>query len=162
MNFGPPANFEIVVTGTESLVFEWDPPYGSEDLGILSYTLFCHPHFQDEISVTVPTTGTITLEDEFLPGTTYTCAVYGTNADGDGLRAVQTTITQEGIQLLQYNSSTDYFMLPQVKDIFPSWCLETLLMWRGSIYNRRMMVLLNPSSLLEDCPLGPLFTPELM
>lgn len=97
VNFGPPTNFEIVVTGTETLTFIWDAPYDSDDLEIVSYTLFCHPRFQDEISIIVPIPGTITLDDEFLPGTTYTCSVYGTNADGDGLTAIQTSTTREGI-----------------------------------------------------------------
>ena len=82
--------------GTESLTFSWEAPYDSSDLNIESYTLFCHPQFQDEITVTVPTAGTVTLEEEFLPGTTYTCSVYATNAAGDGLTADQTQTTLEG------------------------------------------------------------------
>lgn len=98
-----------MVAGTESLTFRWDAPYGSEGLEIVSYTLFCHPRFKDEISVTVPIPGTITLEDEFLPGTTYTCSVYGTNDDGDGVRAVQTAITEDGI----YTDLLWYITAPQ-------------------------------------------------
>ena len=96
VNIGPPTNFEILVTGTETLTFRWDEPYAAGDLNIESYTLFCHPMFQDEISITVPTPDSITLEEDFLPGTTYTCSVFATNVDGDGVTAVQTATTLEG------------------------------------------------------------------
>ena len=96
MNIGPPTNFEIVAIGTESLRFRWDPPYDSDDLNIMSYTIYCNPQFHDEISVTVAFASTIALDSQFIPGTTYTCSVYATNAVGDGLAAEATATTLEG------------------------------------------------------------------
>ena len=106
VNIGPPTNFEVVATGTESLQISWEAPYDSADLNILSYTISCDPQFHDEISVTVPVATTIVLESQFIPGTTYTCSVYATNADGNGIAAEATAITLEGqilaIQILIY------------------------------------------------------------
>lgn len=85
-----------MVTGAETLTFSWEVPYDSEDLNIESYTIECNPRFQEEITITVPLPGSITLAEDFLPGTTYTCSVYATNALGDGVAAVQTATTLEG------------------------------------------------------------------
>jgi hypothetical protein len=102
LNIGPPTNFEIVAAGTESLRFSWEPPYDSDDLNILSYTIYCSPRFHDEISVTVPIAGTVVLESQFIPGTTYTCSIYATNADGDGSTAVAIATTLEGEGFLPF------------------------------------------------------------
>ena len=111
MNIGPPTNFEIVAAGTESLRFSWEPPYDSDDINIISYTIYCSPQFHDEISVTVPIAGTIILESQFIPGTIYTCSIYATNADGDGPTAVAIATTLEGKPLATYFPASHHVLL---------------------------------------------------
>ena len=91
---GPPQNFQINVTGTETLTFSWELPLSIGLDEIQYFVINCEPKFQHDLTQVVADSFTATLE-EFLPGTTYTCTV-AAKTNELGAPAVQTATTQEG------------------------------------------------------------------
>ena len=101
---GPPRNFTISVTSSQTLSFVWKPPSVTNGV-VLGYVVACRstilgiplPAFPLVVNVTEmeasqPQNGSLT---GFFPGVPYNCSISAFNPAGDGLPAYAVVTTTE-------------------------------------------------------------------
>ena len=136
---GPPLDFVVEVEDT-SMAFTWSPPDPMLQNGnILSYTLTCTAG--SETTSTVTTQLQFTL-DTFIPGETFQCIVYATNAYGDG-PPNNLTVTTESKNTRRMKICNSYMTL----QVFSQVPLPIYLSW---IWGRTKSYFLQQ---MKGCPL---------
>ncbi len=87
----PPADFQVVATGPDSVAVSWSPPPLDAQNGIIiAYVLTCRPEgLVTSLPATYTAVGNYSLRG-FTPATTYNCTVFATTAGGSGPPAIQT------------------------------------------------------------------------